>query len=97
MEATRFSSLSPYLALASQCSTSSWNPRLWGIVVWLGVVGRLGIGGVNTPSDGKWVSKDPLTVVKVGRSGSQSCPVLGVLVNPTVDGVGCVGEGGGVW
>ena len=30
-------------------------------------------------SDGKWVSKDPLTVVKVGRSGSQR--VVGVLVS----------------
>ena len=27
------------------------------------------------------MSKDPQTVVKVGRSGSQSCPVVGVLVS----------------
>ena len=49
VEATRFSSLSPYLALASQCSMSSWSPRLWGVVVRLGVMGRLDIGGVNAP------------------------------------------------
>ena len=27
------------------------------------------------------MSQDPLAVVKVGRSGSQSCPVVGVLVS----------------
>ena len=49
VEATSFNSLSPNLALESQCSASSWNVRLWGVVIRLGVMGRLGAGGVNAP------------------------------------------------
>ena len=44
-------------------------------------MGRLDVAHPEWVSDGMWLSEVRLTVVKVGRSGSQGCPVVGVLVS----------------